>query len=301
MQLGMIGLGKMGAFMTERLVNGGHEVVGHDRDPEAMARVAASDAATAGTVEELVDALATPRVVWIMVPAHVVGAVVDSLTPLLEPGDAIVDGGNSYYQHTMERGASLAAHGISFVDVGTSGGVWGLTEGYSMMVGGADDTVNRLTPILETLAPAADRGWGHMGPVGSGHFVKMVHNGIEYGMMQAFAEGFDIMRAKEEFDLDLHQITEVWRYGSVIRSWLLELTAEALEENPAMDGIAPFVPDSGEGRWAVFEAIHLNVPAPVITHSLIARIESRNELSYGYRLVAAMRNKFGGHAVKREA
>ena len=300
MQLGMIGLGKMGAFMTERLVKGGHTVIGHDRDPAAAERVEAIGAQTASGTEELVAGLESPRIVWVMVPAHVVGAVVDGLAPLLSGGDIIIDGGNSNFNETIARGASLAERDISYIDVGTSGGVWGLTEGYSMMVGGPESVVERLKPIFETLAPAADKGWGHMGPVGSGHFVKMVHNGIEYGMMQAYAEGFDIMRAKEEFGLDLAQIAEVWRHGSVIRSWLLDLTADALDENAEMDGIAPFVPDSGEGRWTVMEAIHLNVPAPIITHSLLARIESRNELSYGYRLVSAMRNKFGGHSVKRE-
>jgi 6-phosphogluconate dehydrogenase len=300
MQLGMIGLGKMGAYMTERLVKGGHSVVGHDRDPEAMTRVEAVGAQTAEGNEVLVAALESPRIVWVMVPAHVVGAVVDELVPMLSPGDIIIDGGNSNFNETVERGKSLAEIDISYVDVGTSGGVWGLTEGYSMMVGGDDSVVAHLTPIFETLAPAADKGWGHMGPVGSGHFVKMVHNGIEYGMMQAFAEGFDIMRAKEEFGLDLAQIAEVWRYGSVIRSWLLDLTANALNENVEMEGIAPYVPDSGEGRWTVFEAIRLNVPAPVITQSLLSRIESRNELSYGYRLLSAMRNQFGGHSIKRE-
>ncbi|MBT8201390.1 MAG: decarboxylating 6-phosphogluconate dehydrogenase [Acidimicrobiia bacterium] len=300
MQLGMIGLGKMGSFMTERLTRGGHEVIGYDRDEAAMERVRQVGAGIAASVSELVAALAAPRSIWVMVPDHVVGAVLDDLVPHLDPGDVVIDGGNSNFNDTLMRGSTLGQRGISYVDVGTSGGVWGLNEGYSMMVGGTPEAVSRLTPLFETLAPAPDKGWGHVGPVGSGHFAKMVHNGIEYGMMQAYAEGFDILRAKEEFGLDLHQIAEVWRFGSVIRSWLLDLTSEALVENPTMDGIAPFVPDSGEGRWAVMEAIHLNVPAPVITHSLIARIESRNEYSYGYRLASAMRNKFGGHSVKKE-
>ncbi len=301
MQLGMIGLGKMGSFMTERLVRGGHNVIGYDRDEGAMERVRRVGAGTAASVSDLVAAVNAPRSIWIMVPDHVVGDVLEGLVPLLDPGDVVIDGGNSNFNDTLARGAALGEHGISYVDVGTSGGVWGLHEGYSMMVGGASEAVAKLTPLFETLAPAPDEGWGHVGPVGSGHFVKMVHNGIEYGMMQAYAEGFDILRAKEEFGLDLHQIAEVWRFGSVIRSWLLDLTSEALEENPAMDGIAPFVPDSGEGRWTVLEAIKLNVPAPVITHSLIARIESRNEYSYGYRLASAMRNKFGGHSVKKDS
>lgn len=300
MQLGMIGLGKMGANMTRRLVEAGHEVVGYDLDARAIGRMVEFGAAGAESLEDLVARLETPRAVWMMVP-H--GAPVDStilaLRPLLETGDIIVDGGNSLYKETIRRYAECAAAGHSFVDVGTSGGVWGLTEGYSMMVGGDDQPVARLAPLFEALAPSADKGWGHMGPPGSGHFVKMVHNGIEYGVMRAYAEGLAILRAKVEFDLDLTRVGEVWQHGSVIRSWLLDLTIEALRENPDMTGIAPHVPDSGEGRWTVFESIDLNVAAPVITQALLQRIGSRDEVGFSHRLVAAMRNQFGGHAVKR--
>jgi 6-phosphogluconate dehydrogenase len=222
----------------------------------------------------------------------------------LAAGDVVVDGGNSNYQDSIRRAGTLAERGVRFVDAGTSGGVWGLAEGYALMVGGDEAAIAALRPALETLAPAPDRGWAHVGPVGSGHFVKMVHNGIEYGLMQAYAEGFAILRHKPGFGdtahrLDLSQIAEVWRHGSVVRSWLLDLTARALAENPAMDGIAPFVSDSGEGRWAVAEAIALDVPAPVITHSLIARLRSRDAEGYGDRLLAAMRHQFGGHAITR--
>ena len=224
---------------------------------------------------------------------------VQALARLLSAGDIIIDGGNSNYKETMRRGDELATQGIHYVDVGTSGGVWGLAEGYSMMIGGADDAVTHIQPILETLAPAKDKGWGHVGPTGAGHFVKMVHNGIEYGMMQAFAEGFEIMRAKGEFGLDLHQIAEIWRYGSVVRSWLLDLTANALAEDSELSDIRGWVSDSGEGRWTVFEAIDQDVPAPVITLSLMRRFSSRQDESYAAKLLAAMRNQFGGHAVKR--
>jgi 6-phosphogluconate dehydrogenase len=240
-----------------------------------------------------------------MVPAGApTDATVEALAALLAPGDVIVDGGNSNYQDTVHRARACAARGLHLVDAGTSGGIWGLEEGYALMIGGADEAVARLRPVFETLAPAADRGWAHVGPPGAGHFVKMVHNGIEYGMMQAYAEGFAILRHKPGFgdtahSLDLSQIAEVWRHGSVVRSWLLDLTARALAENPAMDGIAPFVSDSGEGRWAVAEAIALDVPAPVITHSLIARLRSRDAEGYGDRLLAAMRHQFGGHAITR--
>src|SRR5919199_4675369 len=223
---------------------------------------------------------------------------VAALMRLLAAGDTIIDGGNSNYQDSMRRAGMCKANGIAFLDVGTSGGIWGLAEGYSLMVGGDDAAAERLRPIFETLAPAPDRGWGHVGPSGSGHFVKMVHNGIEYGMMQAYAEGLSILRHKEEFRLDLAQVAEIWRHGSVVRSWLLDLTARALAENPAMEGIAPYVSDSGEGRWTVAEAIDLDVPAPVITLALIQRLRSRDEESFADRLLSALRNQFGGHAVK---
>jgi 6-phosphogluconate dehydrogenase len=249
----------------------------------------------------LVAALPAPRAVWLMVPA---GKIVDDtlavLLPLLGKGDVVVDGGNSYYKDSMRRAGELAAHGIAYVDCGTSGGVWGLQEGYSLMIGGDAAAVSRLDPVFATLAPAADAGWGRVGPSGAGHFTKMVHNGIEYGMMQAYAEGFALMARKQEFALDLHQAAEVWRQGSVVRSWLLDLCSDALGSNPSLAGIAPYVEDSGEGRWTVAEAIDLNVPAPVITLSLLERLRSRDDDSFTDKLLSAMRNQFGGHAIKHE-
>ncbi len=302
MELGMIGLGKMGAFMTERLVKGGHDVVGYDRNPEAVELVVEKGARGADSLEELIEQLTNPKHVWVMIPAGgPTISTLEALADLLEPGCTVIDGGNSFYKDTKAMAAKLAGNGIHMVDVGTSGGIWGLAEGYSMMVGGDQETVASLRPIFETLAPAPDRGWGHMGPVGAGHFVKMIHNGIEYGIMQSYAEGFAIMAQKEEFDLDLGNIGRVWQHGSVVRSWLLDLTIEALEENPTLEGIAPYVPDSGEGRWTVAEAIDLDVAAPVITLALMQRIGSRDEVEYSHRLLSAMRNKFGGHVVKLEA
>jgi len=301
MDIGMIGLGKMGANMAERLVRGGHRTIGFDRDSDAIAAAEKAGIEGVESVEALAAALPAPRTVWIMVPAGpIVEKVIESLLPHLEPGDIIVDGGNSNYKDTIARSETVAASGIHLVDVGTSGGIWGLAEGYSMMAGGPDEAIEHLRPAFETLAPAADRGWGHTGPSGSGHFVKMIHNGIEYGLMEAYAEGFALLRAKEQFQLDLHQVSEIWRHGSVVRSWLLDLTARALEENPTMEGVAPFVPDSGEGRWTVFEAIDLNVEAPVIALSLMRRIDSRDPFDYSDRMLSAMRGQFGGHAVRRE-
>ncbi len=299
MRIGMIGLGKMGANMSRRLLNDGHEVVGFDLDEDAVAELEGDGADGATTLDALVDRLDPPRVLWMMVPAgDAVDATIDDLLPHLDAGDILVDGGNSNYKDTLRRADRADEHGLHYVDVGTSGGVWGLEEGYSMMVGGPDAAVDHLRPALETLAPGPDKGWGHMGAVGSGHFVKMVHNGIEYGVMQAYAEGFDIMHAKEEFDLDLQQVAETWRFGSVVRSWLLDLTARALADDQELPDIAPWVDDSGEGRWTVKEAIDLDVPAPVITDALISRLDSRVEDSYTHKLLAAMRNQFGGHAVK---
>ncbi len=302
MELGMVGLGRMGAKMVERLVRGGHRVVGYTRDPAGIARVVAVGVEGADSLASLVGKLARPRAVWIMVPS---GAPVDetiaALVPLLSKGDILIDGGNSNYKDTQRRAASLKGQGFPYVDVGTSGGIWGLQEGYAMMVGGEKATVEHLRPLLETLAPAKDKGWGHVGPSGSGHFVKMVHNGIEYGMMQAYAEGFAILKKKNEFSLDMHQVAEIWRTGSVVRSWLLDLLSIALKENTEMAGIAPYVSDSGEGRWTVAEAIDLGVPAPVITLSLLQRLSSRDSDSYSDKLLAAMRNQFGGHAIKAAA
>jgi len=301
MELGMIGLGRMGANMTERLVKGGHRVVGFDPKPEARERVEAIGAESAASLELLVTSLKTPRAVWMMVPAgSITDGTVIALLPQLAAGDVLVDGGNSNYKDTLRRSNTVTERRIAYVDCGTSGGVWGLAEGYSMMVGGDATVVERLKPIFETLAPAPNQGWGRVGPVGSGHFAKMIHNGIEYGLMQAYAEGFSILQHKREFALDLHQIAEIWRYGSVVRSWLLDLTADALEKNPTMDGIAPYVADSGEGRWTVNEAIDLDVPAPVITLSLVQRLRSRDSESFSDKLLSAMRNEFGGHEIKKE-
>jgi 6-phosphogluconate dehydrogenase len=301
MQLGLIGLGKMGANMAERLRLGGHQVVGFDFNADAVAKLTATGNLGVNSLENLVQNLKGRRAIWIMVPQ---GAPVDQtiakLEPLLNPGDILIDGGNSNYKDTMRRHKEVTAKGFQFVDVGTSGGVWGLKEGYSMMIGGDNEPVENLRPIFETLAPAKDKGWGHVGPGGSGHFVKMIHNGIEYGMMQAYAEGFTIMEKKEEFGLDLPKIAQIWRYGSVVRSWLLDLTADALCKNPTLDGLEAFVEDSGEGRWTVIEAIDLNVSAPIITESLMRRIRSREENNFTDRMLAIMRNEFGGHAVKKE-
>ena len=300
MQLGLIGLGKMGGNMAERLQLGGHQVVGFDFNAEAVARLTAAGNVGVSTLEDLVQKLSGRRAIWIMVPqGKPVDDTIAKLEPLLKPGDILIDGGNSNYKDSMRRHAEVTAKGFQFLDVGTSGGVWGLKEGYSMMIGGDEDPVEYLKPIFETLAPAADKGWGHVGPAGAGHFVKMVHNGIEYGMMQAYAEGFTIMEKKEVLNLDLAQISQIWRYGSVVRSWLLDLTADALSKNPTLDGLEAYVADSGEGRWTVFEAIDLNVSAPIITESLIRRIRSREENNFTDRMIAIMRNEFGGHAVKK--
>jgi 6-phosphogluconate dehydrogenase len=301
MELGMIGLGRMGANMAQRLVRGGHRVIGFDPNADARKRVTDNGATAAASLEALVAALAPSRTLWMMVPAgEVTDATVRTLSPLLAAGDTLIDGGNSNYKDTMRRAALVGGRGVHYIDSGTSGGVWGLDEGYSLMIGGDAAAVERLRPIFATLAPAPDRGWGRVGPVGSGHFTKMIHNGIEYGMMQAYAEGFSILQHKKEFGLDLHQIAEIWRYGSVVRSWLLDLTAHALDKNPTMRGIAPFVEDSGEGRWTVSEAIDLNVSTPIIALSLLERLRSRDSDSFADKLLAAMRNEFGGHAIKPE-
>jgi 6-phosphogluconate dehydrogenase len=301
MELGMVGLGRMGANMARRMLRGGHKVVGFDPKAEARAGLEHDGGGSAASLEALVAALSAPRVVWMMVPAGAItDSTVDTLGGLLAPGDTLIDGGNSNYKDTLRRAAQLAGRNVSYVDAGTSGGVWGLQEGYSLMVGGDKAVVETLRPIFETLAPAKDKGWGRVGPVGSGHFTKMVHNGIEYGLMQAYAEGFSILQHKQDFALDLHQVAEIWRTGSVVRSWLLDLTADALGKNPTMDGIAPWVADSGEGRWTLQEAIDLDVPAPVIALSLMARLRSRDDDSFADKLLAAMRNEFGGHAIKKE-
>ena len=300
MELGMVGLGRMGGNMALRISKGGHNVVGYDPNQQVVQDYVKQGISGASSLEDLVSKLSAPRAVWSMVPSgEVTEATVNRLGELLSPGDMVIDGGNSYYKDSMRRAAVLGEKDICFLDSGTSGGIWGVTEGYSLMVGGDPAAFNRLEPILQTLAPAVDKGYGRVGPAGAGHFVKMVHNGIEYGMMQAYAEGFEIMEAKKEFDLDMAGIAEIWRYGSVVRSWLLDLTAAALQEEPDLASLQAYVDDSGEGRWTVQESVDLAVPAPVISASLQARFRSRQENSFGARLLAAMRNQFGGHAVRR--
>ena len=300
MEIGLIGLGKMGYNMATRLREGGHSVVGFDFNADVVKKLTSEGSRGVNSLEDMVKSLKTPRAIWLMVPA---GAPVDEtiakLEPHMEKGDIFIDGGNSNFKDTQRRAREREAKGMHFVDCGTSGGVWGLKEGYSMMVGGADEAVNYLKPIFETLAPAKDKGWGHVGPAGSGHYTKMVHNAIEYGMMQSYAEGFSILKHKEEFHLDLAQVGEIWRYGSVIRSWLLDLTVDALHKNPDLSGLEAYVVDSGEGRWTVMDAIDLIVSAPVITEALIRRIRSREENNFSDRMLAIMRNQFGGHAVKK--
>jgi 6-phosphogluconate dehydrogenase len=300
MELGMIGLGRMGANMTRRLIAGGHRVVVYDRDPSVVAAMAAEGAAGVETLEAVPGKLNAPRAVWIMVPSgDAVDQTMAALSDSLQKGDILIDGGNSNYHDSMRRATSARQKGLEFLDVGTSGGIWGLKEGYSLMIGGSSGAVERLRPIFETLAPAPNSGWAHMGPSGAGHFAKMVHNGIEYGMMQSFAEGFALLEKKKEFGFDLAKVAETWRHGSVVRSWLLDLTAQALQENPGLEGIGPQVADSGEGRWMVAEAIASDVSCPVITHALLERIRSRVSNSFGNRMLAIMRNKFGGHAVQK--
>jgi 6-phosphogluconate dehydrogenase len=300
MELGMIGLGRMGANMTERLIRAGHRVVVHDIDPAAVDRVVEFGAVRAASIEALVGQLKAPRAIWLMVPAgEVVEKTLNVVLSFVQRDDIVIDGGNSNYKDSMRRAAVAAEKGIHFVDSGTSGGIWGVREGYCLMVGGSRAAIDRLRPILESLAPAADRGWAHVGDAGAGHFVKMIHNGIEYGLMQAYAEGFALLHKKADFDLDLRQIAEVWRHGSVIRSWLLDLTAEALAQDAKLEHIRPYVADSGEGRWTVAEAMEQSLSAPVITLSLMERFRSRDDEAFADRLLAVMRNKFGGHELKK--
>jgi 6-phosphogluconate dehydrogenase len=297
MDIGIIGLGRMGAGMAERWLRAGHRVVAYNRSHGPVDELATKGAVPATSVEALVEQLATPRAIWIMLPAgDVTERMIQTLIPLLTPGDTIIDSGNTYFHDDQRRAVMLTNHGLHYIDQGTSGGVWGLENGYCLMVGGERELVTRLEPAFLSLAPAG--GYVHCGPVGSGHFVKMVHNGIEYGMMQAYAEGFEIMRAKQDFGLDLHAIAEAWRYGSVVRSWLLDLTENALREDPDLTKLKGYVEDSGEGRWTIQAAIDLDVPAPVITLSLFERFHSRRPDSFAAKILAAMRKGFGGHAVK---
>ncbi len=301
MELGFIGLGKMGRNMVQRLCQGNHRITAYDRSPEAIKQAEKVGAIGATSVEDLVKHLASPRVIWVMVPSgQPTEDSISSLMPLLQAGDTVIDGGNSNYQDSIRHAATLRERGIHFLDAGTSGGIWGLTEGYSLMIGGEAVVVQRLRQIFETLAPALEKGWGHVGPNGAGHFVKMVHNGIEYGLMQAYAEGFAIMKAKKEFELDLHAIAGIWQSGSVVRSWLLDLTKAILSQDQDLKRMKAWVADSGEGRWTVQEAIDLNVSAPVITESLLRRLRSREEDPFTDKLLAAMRQAFGGHAIKGE-
>lgn len=300
MELGMIGLGRMGSNMTQRILDAGHRVVAYDPQPDAIQYVTKAGAYGASSTADLVEQLAPPRNIWIMVPAgEPTESTIETLSNLLSNGDAIIDGGNSNYKDSIRRGADLREKGLSFLDAGTSGGIWGLSEGYSLMVGGDLATFQRLEPIFQALAPTSDKGYGRVGPAGAGHFVKMIHNGIEYGLMQAYAEGFELLNAKQELNLDLTQISQIWRHGSVVRSWLLDLISDALENDPNMESLQAYVEDSGEGRWTVQESIELNVPIPVISLSLQTRFRSRQSQPFGAKLLSAMRNQFGGHAVKK--
>ncbi|MFN2309439.1 MAG: phosphogluconate dehydrogenase (NAD(+)-dependent, decarboxylating) [Gammaproteobacteria bacterium] len=302
MRMAMVGLGKMGANMVRRLRRGGIEVVGYDRDRAVVEMLAQEvDMRAADGLGDLVAKLPAPRVVWVMLPAgEITEHTLGELRGLLQAGDLVVDGGNANYHDSQRRGAWLAEQGIEFIDAGTSGGVWGLENGYCLMVGGRAAAVALLEPALKVLAPAQDTGWAHVGPIGAGHFTKMVHNGIEYGMMQALAEGFALLRGKTEFQLDLAQLSELWRHGSVVRSWLLDLTAEALQADQELSDIEPIVADSGEGRWTAIEAIDQGVALPVINMSLAMRFASQDRVGYSNRLLAMMRNAFGGHAVKKQ-
>ncbi len=299
MELGMIGLGRMGANMAQRLLAGGHRVVAYDINADAVESSRGHGAVGASSLSRLLAELTPPRPVWIMAPAgEATESTINQLSELMSPGDMIIDGGNANYKDTLRRAEKLAERSIRFVDVGTSGGIWGLAEGYSLMVGCDEETFDLLEPIFQTLAPGPDRGYGRVGPSGAGHFVKMVHNGVEYGLMQAYAEGFELLEAKGDFGLDMAQISRIWGHGSVVRSWLLELTSRALQENPEMEGIQSYVEDSGEGRWTVQESVDLGVPLPVITAALQTRFRSRQEQPFSGKLLAAMREQFGGHSVR---
>ena len=300
MQLGLIGLGKMGGNMARRLRRAGIEVVGFNRDVSATRELADECGLRPATsAEALVDSLDQPRLLWLMLPAgDITESYVQQMLELLQPGDVLIDGANSYYKDSMRRSEQLSAAGIEFVDAGVSGGVWGLDNGYALMVGGSEKAFSRLRPVIEVLAPAADRGWVHTGPVGSGHFTKMIHNGIEYGMMQAYAEGLALMRGRGDFELDLAEIAESWRHGSVVRSWLLDLTADVLSHDSELADVDPYVADSGEGRWTALEGIEQGVPTPVMSLALMARFSSQGKQDYSAKLLAMMRNQFGGHAVK---
>lgn len=302
MRLAIIGLGKMGANMARRLCRAGIEIVGYNRSPDITNSLADEEGLIAAmSLDEVIAQLPAPRYIWLMLPAgEATENTLHELKTRLDRGDVIIDGGNANYQDSMRRGEILVQHGIGFIDAGTSGGVWGLDNGYCMMVGGQDEHVKPLIPVLQALAPSTAHGWAHVGPVGAGHFTKMIHNGIEYGMMQALAEGLALLRGKDEFELDLAQITELWRHGSVVRSWLLDLTAEFLTQDQQLANIAPFVADSGEGRWTVEESIRQGVATPVLALALHMRFASQDQEGYTNKLLAMMRNAFGGHHVRGE-
>ena len=300
MEIGLVGLGRMGANMARRLILGGHRVVCYDLDSAAVSASGQFGAEGADSLADLVSRLAQPRAVWLMLPhGQPTEDTITQLAPLLAPGDVVLDGGNANYKDSIRRAAQLAEQGLDFIDIGISGGIWGLTNGYCLMVGGPDGAMKRLEPAFRTLAPSEDTGYSHVGPNGAGHYVKMVHNAVEYALMEAYAEGFEMLAAKEEFDLDLAAIAETWRHGAVVRSWLLDLAAAALREDPGLESLQAFVEDSGEGRWMVQESVDLAVPVPAITAALQQRFRSRQDGPLGAKLLAALRQQFGGHAVRR--
>lgn len=301
MKLAMIGLGKMGGNMVRRLIRDGHEVIAFDVDIDSATELENElDAVTSvSSINELIKTMAPPRAIWLMVPHQFVDQSIETLLNAgMSKGDLLVDGGNSNFNLSKQRAVDLQASGIHFVDSGTSGGVWGLENGYSIMAGGSDEAIAIIRPALESLAPAKDKGWGHVGPAGAGHYVKMVHNGIEYGMMQAFAEGFELLEAKQEMDLDLLQISEIWQHGSVVRSWLLDLIADAFADDKSLSSLSDYVDDSGEGRWTVHDSIELGVPTPVLTLALQMRFRSRQDPSFAGKVLNAMRAGFGGHSIR---
>ena len=302
MQIGMVGLGRMGSNMTRRLTAGGIEVVAFDASDAARAAMAEVErSSTLDSLPSLIAALPAPRIVWMMLPSGEISEhTIGELAGLLARGDLVVDGANAHYKDSIRRAAELGAHGIGFVDAGVSGGIWGLKQGYAIMAGGTDESFARVEPLVKILAPAPDRGWLHCGPSGAGHFVKMIHNGIEYGMMQAYAEGLSLIEAKKEFDIDVAAVSQMWRDGSVIRSWLLDLIADALKGGTGLEGIKPIVADSGEGRWTAQEAVDLGIPTPVISLALMMRFATQGSNDYAAKLLALMRAGFGGHAVQRE-
>jgi len=299
MELGIIGLGRMGMNLALRLLGGGHRVVGYDLDTDARNAFLTAGGQTAALLPLLVDSLTGPRTFWLMLPqGDAVEASIQALLPLLDKDDLVIDGGNSHYRDSQRRARQLGERGIAFLDVGTSGGIWGLRDGFCLMVGGERAVFDRVVPLLQSLAPGPERGYAYLGPSGAGHFAKMVHNGVEYALMEAYAEGFALLNAKDEFAFDLAQVADTWRFGSVVRSWLLDLAAQALTEQPELAGIAPYVEDTGEGRWAVSEAIALEVPVPAMAAALQTRFRSRQESPFAERLLAALRRQFGGHPVR---